>query len=101
MMFNRSQPQGKIQLVASAVAQPFNSYVLFVSSNRYQDRSIVIPKTSSQTGMVAKCEMREEITCPAQDWPLMFLAKGLDCAVEHSGRDPKAQILRNRRVNPR
>ena len=36
MMLNRGKAQGKIELIASAIAQPVDFHILFVPANRNQ-----------------------------------------------------------------
>src|ERR1700722_19147548 len=55
VVLNRGQTQSKIELVAGAITQSFNRYLFSVLSNRYQNRPVIISKTSSETRMVAKC----------------------------------------------
>jgi hypothetical protein len=88
-------------LIASAVAQSFNGYLLPILSNRDQDRLVIISKTSGETRMLAKCKTREELTGPTQHWPLMLLAERLNGAVQHLRRDAQAQVVRYSRTNLR
>src|SRR5271169_5553185 len=78
MVLDGSQSQGKIQLIAGAVAQPLDFDVFSVLSDRNQDRLVIVSKTGSEARMVAECKTREELTCPTQHRPLMFLTEGFD-----------------------
>ena len=48
MVFDGGQSQGKIELIASAVAQSLDLYLFSVLSNRDQDRLVIITKTRGQ-----------------------------------------------------
>ena len=54
VVFDGSQAQSKIKLIASTVAQSLDLHLFFVLSNRDQDRFVVIAKTGGQARMISE-----------------------------------------------
>jgi hypothetical protein len=53
VVLNGCQSQGKIKLVASAVAQPRDFHLLFILADRNQHGPVMISEARSEAGMVS------------------------------------------------
>ena len=67
MVFDGSQAQSKIKLIASTVAQSLDLHLFSVLSNRDQDRFVIIAKTGGQATMIPEGKTRKQLTRTAQN----------------------------------